>query len=106
MKYEQLIKETVEHNKVAVFMKGTADMPMCGFSSRMVSLLKQLEVDFKDVNILEDYPTMAIELREIYGWPTSPQLYIDGKLIGGSDIALELSRTGELQKLLEIQPDE
>ena len=102
MKYEQLIKETVEHNKVAVFMKGTADMPMCGFSSRMVSLLKQLEVDFKDVNILEDYPTMAIELREIYGWTTSPQLYIDGKLIGGSDIARELFQTGELQILLGI----
>ena len=102
MKYEQLIKETVEHNKVAVFMKGTADMPMCGFSSRMVSLLKQLEVDFKDVNILEDYPTMTIELREIYGWPTSPQLYIDGKLIGGSDIVRELFQTGELQILLGI----
>ncbi len=104
MKYEKLIKETIENNKIALFMKGTAEMPMCGFSARMVSLLKNLNVDFKDVNILEDYPLMAIELKEIYGWPTSPQLYIDGKLIGGSDIAIELSKTGELQKMLGIQP--
>lgn len=100
MKYEQLIRDTVENNKVAVFMKGTAEMPMCGFSARMVSVLKKLEVDFVDVNILDDYPTMAIELKEIYGWPTSPQLYIDGNLIGGSDIAIELAQNGELQKLL------
>jgi monothiol glutaredoxin len=64
--------------------------------------LKKLDIEFADVNILEDYPTMAIELREIYGWPTSPQLYIDGKLIGGSDIALEMAQTGELQKLLGV----
>ena len=100
MKHDVFIKETVKNNKVAVFMKGTAEMPMCGFSAQMVSVLKKLEVDFVDVNILEDHPTMAMELKEIYGWPTSPQLYIDGKLIGGSDIAIELSETGELQKLL------
>ena len=100
MKHEVFIKETVENNKVSVFMKGTAEMPMCGFSARMVSVLKRLEVDFVDVNILEDHPTMAMELKEIYGWPTSPQLYIDGELIGGSDIAIELAETGELQKLL------
>ena len=106
MKYDKIIKETVEKNKVAVFMKGTAEMPMCGFSARMVTLLKRLNVEFKDVNILEDLPTFALELKEIYGWPTSPQLYIDGKLIGGSDIAIELSQTGELQKLLGIQSAE
>ena len=100
MKHDVFIKETVENNKVVVFMKGTSEMPMCGFSARMVSLLKKLEVDFVDVNILEDHPTFAMELKEIYGWPTSPQLYIDGKLIGGSDIAIELAETGELQKLL------
>lgn len=100
MKYEKLIKNTVQNNKVAVFMKGTAEMPMCGFSARMVRVLNNLDVDFVDVNILEDYPTMAIELKEIYGWPTSPQLYINGKLIGGSDIAMELAQNGELQNLL------
>ena len=100
MKHEVFIKKTVENNKVSVFIKGTAEMPMCGFSARMVSVLKRLEVDFVDVNILEDHPTMAMELKEIYGWPTSPQLYIDGELIGGSDIAIELAETGELQKLL------
>jgi monothiol glutaredoxin len=103
MKYEKLIRDTVENNKVAVFMKGTADMPMCGFSARMVRVLNNLDVDFVDVNILEDYPTMAIELKEIYGWPTSPQLYVDGKLIGGSDIAMEIAQNGELQKLLSAE---
>ena len=102
MKHDVFIKETVENNKVAVFMKGTAEMPMCGFSARMVSVLKKLKVDFVDVNILEDHPTMAMELKEIYGWPTSPQLYIDGKLIGGSDIAIELAEIGELQKILNF----
>jgi len=100
MKYEKLIRDTVENNKVAVFMKGTAEMPMCGFSARLVNLLNKMDVKYADVNILEDYPTMAIELKEIYGWPTSPQLYINGKLIGGSDIALELAQNGELQNLL------
>ena len=100
MKYEKLIKETVENNKVAVFMKGTSEMPMCGFSARMVSVLKKLGVEFVGVNILADNPTIASDLKEIYGWPTSPQLYIDGKLIGGSDIAIELAESGELQKLL------
>ena len=100
MKHDVFIKETVENTKVAVFMKGTAEMPMCGFSARRVSVLKKLEVDFVDVNILEDHPTMAMELKEFYVWPTSPQLYIDGKLIGGSDIAIELAELGELQKLL------
>ena len=103
MKYEKLIKKTVENNKVAVFMKGTAEMPMCGFSARMVSVLKNLEVEFVGVNILADHPTIASDLKEIYGWPTSPQLYIDGKLVGGSDIVLEMSQSGELQKLLGIQ---
>lgn len=104
MKYEKLIKDTVENNRVAVFMKGTAEMPMCGFSARMVGLLKKLEVEFADINILEDHPTIAMELKEIYGWPTSPQLYIDGNLIGGSDIALELAQTGELQSILLGNP--
>lgn len=102
MKYEKLIKDTVENNKVAIFIKGTAEMPMCGFSARLVSLLDKLGVTYTEVNILDDYPTMAIELKEIYGWPTSPQLYVDGKLIGGSDIAIELAQNGELQKMLGV----
>ncbi len=100
MKYEKLIKDTVEKNNVAVFMKGTAEIPMCGFSARLIDLLKSLDLEFVAVNILEDHPTIANELKEIYGWPTSPQLYIDGKLVGGSDIAIEMAQTGELQKLL------
>ena len=105
MKYEKLIKDTVEKNKVAVFMKGTVEMPMCGFSARLIDLLKKLDVEFVSVNILEDHPAVANELKEIYGWPTSPQLYIDGKLVGGSDIAIEMAQTGELQKLLGIDSE-
>ena len=103
MKYKKLIKDTVEKNKVAIFIKGTVDMPMCGFSARLVNLLNKLGVEYAHVNILDDYPTMAIELKEIYGWPTSPQLFINRKLIGGSDIAIELAQNGGLQQLLSTK---
>lgn len=100
MKYARMIKDTVENNEMVLFMKGTAQQPLCGFSARAVNILNQLRVIFLDVNIMEDHPTIALELRELYGWPTSPQLFVRGKLIGGSDIMAEMYQTGELQKLL------
>ena len=102
MIHEKIIRETVENNKVAVFMKGTSSRPACGFSARMVQVMDRLQVEYKDVNILQDHPRFAMELKEIYGWPTSPQLYINGKLIGGSDIAIEMLQSGELQKLVDV----
>ena len=102
MKYAQMIKDTIKNNEVVLFMKGTAQHPLGGFSARAVNILNQLRVIFLDVNIIEDHPTIALELCDLYGWPTSPQLFIRGKLIGGSDIMAELYQSGELQKLLKI----
>ncbi len=102
MKYAQIIKDTITNNEVVLFMKGTTQQPLCGFSARAVNILNQLRVIFLDVNIMEDHPTIALELRDLYGWPTSPQLFVRGKLIGGSDIIAELYQSGELQKLLKI----
>ncbi len=97
------IKETVEKNKVAVFMKGTPEEPRCGFSARVVAMLEELEVPFKAVDIFQDHPTLLGQLRDIYGWPTSPQVFVDGELIGGCDITSEMYESGELQKKLGIK---
>ena len=102
MKYADKIKEIVENDEVVLFMKGTAKQPLCGFSARAVNILNQLKVIFIDMNILDDHPAITLELRDLYGWPTSPQLFVRGKLIGGSDIMAELYQTGELHKLLGV----
>jgi monothiol glutaredoxin len=94
----QRIETLLDQNPVILFMKGTPQFPMCGFSARAVAILKELQVDFHSVNVLEDP-----EIREgikIYGnWPTIPQLYVNKQLIGGSDIMMEMYQTGELQEL-------
>ena len=94
-KIDNLIKE----NTVVLFMKGTASQPACGFSAKVVSILRALDVNFKDVDILED-----VELREgikkYSEWPTIPQLYINGEFIGGCDVAIELMKSGELSEIL------
>lgn len=101
-RYHDLINNTVENNEVVLFMKGTADQHRCGFSARAVAILKRLQVVFLDVNLLEDHPHIQLALKDTYGWPTSPQLFVRGKLIGGSDIMQEMYHSGELQKLLKI----
>lgn len=101
--WKPLIKETIENNKVAVFMKGTPDMPQCGFSARVSAILEDLEVKFAAVNIFDDHPNLLGQLREMHGWPTSPQVYIDGELIGGCDITMEMYESGELQKKLGLK---
>jgi len=100
--YKEMIKNTVEKNKVAVFMKGTPDMPQCGFSARVAAILEELNVKFAHVNIFDDHPSILGQLREIYGWPTSPQVFIDGELIGGCDITMEMYESGDLQKKLGL----
>ena len=82
-------------------MKGTKDAPVCGFSNTVVQILNQYGVDYKDVNILED-PQMRLDLSELSGWPTFPQLFVKGKLIGGADIAVELHDNGELLDILDV----
>jgi monothiol glutaredoxin len=94
------IRETVEKNRVVLFMKGTKSFPQCGFSQRAVEVLKRTGVPFKDVNVLAD-PELRQGIKEFSQWPTIPQVYIDGKFVGGSDILMEMSQSGELQKLLD-----
>jgi monothiol glutaredoxin len=98
----QTIKETIESNRVVLFMKGTKTFPQCGFSARAVDILKRCGVEFKDVNVLAD-PAIRQGIKEFSSWPTIPQVYVDGKFIGGSDILMEMYGSGELQKLLERQ---
>ena len=95
------IKQTVESHRVVLFMKGTKLFPQCGFSARAVEVLKKSGVtDFKDVNVLAD-PEIRQGIKEYSSWPTIPQVYVDGKFVGGSDILMEMFESGELAKLLE-----
>jgi len=96
------IEDIIKENKVVLFMKGTKQMPMCGFSSQVVSILTQLHVDFKDVNVLDD-EDLRQSIKEFSNWPTIPQLYVNQKFIGGCDIAVEMFQSGELQELLEVK---
>ena len=80
-------------------MKGTKNFPQCGFSARAVEILKRCGAEFKDVNVLAD-PAIREGIKVFSSWPTIPQVYIDGKFVGGSDILIELFQSGELQKLL------
>ena len=88
----------VDSNKIVLFMKGTPEAPQCGFSNRAASIVSQLGIPFATVNVLSD-PRARNALRDWSGFPPMPQLFIGGKLIGGSDIALELFESGELQTL-------
>jgi monothiol glutaredoxin len=93
------IKGTIEQSKVVLFMKGSKTFPQCGFSSRVVEILKQNGAEFKDVNILADNE-LREGLKEYSSWPTFPQLYVNGKLVGGCDIVSSLHQNGELKAIL------
>lgn len=94
------IETLLNSSKVVLFMKGNAQMPMCGFSANTVSILKHLGVSFKTFNILND-PEIRQGLKEFSNWPTYPQLYVNGKLLGGNDIITEMYQSGELQDYLK-----
>ena len=94
------IENLLETNKVVLFMKGTQQFPMCGFSARATAILQDLGVAFKDVNVMED-EGIRTGIKEYGNWPTIPQLYINKKLVGGSDIMMEMYEAGELQELLK-----
>jgi monothiol glutaredoxin len=96
----QQIDELVKGNDVVVFMKGTAAMPMCGFTAAVIQILNQLSIPFKDVNVLID-PTLRQSVKDYTNWPTIPQLYVKGEFIGGCDIVREMFQNGELQTLLK-----
>ena len=99
---QQRIDDIVKSNRVVLFMKGTKTFPQCGFSARAVDILKKCGVDFKDVNVLSD-PSLRQGIKDYSQWPTIPQVYVDGKFIGGSDILTEMFQSGDLQKLLSQQ---
>jgi len=94
------IKSTVETHPIVLFMKGTPQFPMCGFSSRTVQALNAAGAHFHSVNVLED-PEVRAGLPRYSNWPTFPQLFINGELIGGCDITLELYESGELERMVK-----
>jgi monothiol glutaredoxin len=100
---QQRIDGIVNGHRVVLFMKGTAQFPMCGFSGRAVQILKACGVsELATVNVLED-EDIRQGVKEYANWPTIPQLYIDGEFVGGSDIMMEMYQSGELKQLLSGQ---
>ena len=98
------IKSAIDENPVILFMKGTPDAPACGFSARTVAVLQSLSTPFAAVDILPD-PRIRQELSALSNWPTIPQLFIDGELVGGCDIVMEMYQSGELQQTLGLEQE-
>ena len=92
---QDAIKQEVTGNEVVLFMKGTPQMPMCGFSSQVVQILDYLGVNYKGVNVLAD-EEIRNGIKEFSNWPTIPQLYVKGEFVGGCDIVREMFQSGEL----------
>ena len=102
----EFIQQAIDENNVMLFMKGTPNQPACGFSARTAGALNALGVQYAALDILPD-PRIRQELSALSGWPTIPQLFVDGELIGGSDIVMEMYESGELAELLGVeQPEE
>ena len=95
-----LIKQQIAENPILLYMKGSPDFPQCGFSARAVNALKACGAKFAHVDILQN-PDIRAQLPGYANWPTFPQLYVNGELVGGSDIIVEMYETGELQTLLK-----
>lgn len=93
------IEEQLSSHPVVLYMKGTPDFPQCGFSSRVVQLLGACEAEYRAINIFEE-PELREALKTYSNWPTYPQLYVNGELIGGCDIVMSLYESGELKTLL------
>jgi len=100
MNINEKIKDLIEKDKICLFMKGTPDVPQCGFSLAVANVLKHLNVKYGSVNVLED-TEMRQGIKTFSDWPTIPQLYIKGKFVGGCDIIKEMFESGELKSLLE-----
>ena len=94
------IAEAISEHKVILFMKGTPDAPACGFSARTVAILQSLDTPFAAVDVLGD-PRIRQELSALSNWPTIPQLFVDGELVGGCDIVTEMFESGELEQALQ-----
>ena len=94
------IKDQISDNKVLLFMKGSPYQPQCGFSSKVAQILFSYDIEFSYIDVLE-FPEVRANLPKISDWPTFPQLYIKGELVGGCDITLELFESGELKKMVD-----
>ena len=101
----EAIQEAISENPVILFMKGNPDAPACGFSARTVAILQSLGAKFAAVDILPD-PRIRQELSAISNWPTIPQLFVGGELVGGCDIVSEMYESGELHQTLGLEPSE
>ena len=97
------IKKDIGENDIVLYMKGTKQVPQCGFSGTVVQVLERLGIkDFKDVNVLAD-PEIRDGIKQFANWPTIPQLYVKGEFVGGCDIVREMYTSGELKELLEAK---
>ncbi len=94
------IRKTIAENKVVLFMKGNPDFPQCGFSAATVQVLREIGVPFASMDVFS-HPDFRATLKEFSDWPTFPQLYVDGKLVGGCDIVREMHARGELKPLID-----
>ena len=94
------IDETVKANDVVLFMKGTKEMPQCGFSSKVAGVLNYMGVEYQDVNVLAD-EAIRQGIKDYSDWPTIPQLYVKGEFVGGCDIVTEMTLSGELDTMLD-----
>ena len=97
MEIQERIRKVIEENSVMLFMKGSPDFPQCGFSGRVVQILEACGAEFSSADVLMD-PELREGIKAYSNWPTVPQLYIQGELIGGSDIVMEMHENGELKK--------
>ena len=93
------IKNTIDSNEVVLFMKGTSQAPQCGFSSKVAGILNYMDVKYKDINVLSD-ENIRQGIKDFSDWPTIPQLYVNGEFVGGCDIIVEMTLSGELDELL------
>ena len=96
---KSLVENMINSDKVFLMMKGTPEQPRCGFSARVVRVLNTMGTTYGSFNIFDDFNMMNM-IKEYSNWPTTPQLYVDGELIGGCDIIEELATTGELEKII------
>ncbi len=94
------IESQIANNKVILYMKGSRDMPQCGFSARVVNILNSYGVDYESVDVLSD-PEIRQGIKDYSNWPTIPQLYINGQFVGGCDICVEMDQNGELGGLIK-----
>ena len=98
---KERIDQLVKDNKVFVFMKGSKLMPQCGFSNNVVQILNTLGIPYETADVLAD-PEIRQGIKEYSNWPTIPQIYVNGEFVGGSDIAIEMYQSGELQEIIEV----